>query len=137
MIDASQCRAARALLDWTQGDLAKVTGLSAVTIRAFERGGEMRDSNRTLLRLSFEKAGVAFIAENGGGAGVRLRDASPERIRDAAQARWKATAAEVRRRQAAVIAGDQSASPTPELLQQERSDHEAFLEAQANVLQKS
>jgi len=76
MIAPAQCRAARALLDWTQADLAQVTGLSVVTIRAFEKGGEMRDSNRMLLQLSFEKAGVTFIPENGGGAGVRLRDRS-------------------------------------------------------------
>jgi DNA-binding XRE family transcriptional regulator len=74
MLTPAQCRAARALLDWTQADLAQVTGLSAVTIRAFEKGGEMRDSNRKLLQLSFEKAGVQFIPKNGGGAGVRLRD---------------------------------------------------------------
>lgn len=72
MLTPSQCRAARALLDWTQPDLVAATGLSAVTIRAFEKGGVMRDSNKTLLRLAFEKAGVQFIPENGGGAGVRL-----------------------------------------------------------------
>lgn len=72
MIDASQCRAARGLLDWTQADLSQVTGLSVVSIRAFEKGREMRDSNRILLRLAFEKAGILFIEENGGGAGVRL-----------------------------------------------------------------
>ena len=73
MITPAQCRAARALLDWTQSDLAEATGLSAVTIRTFEKGGEMRDSNRTLLELSFEKAGIVFIWENGDGPGVRLR----------------------------------------------------------------
>ncbi len=35
----------------------------------------MRDSNRNLLRMTFERAGVIFIAENGDGAGVRLRKA--------------------------------------------------------------
>ena len=74
MITSPQCRAARALLDWTQDDLAKATGLSAVTIRAFERGGEMRDSNRNLLGMAFERAGLEFIAENGGGAGIRFRE---------------------------------------------------------------
>ena len=74
MIDASQCRAARGLLDWTQKDLQGATGLSVVSIRAFEKGGEMRDSNRTLLRLAFERAGVEFIDPNGGGAGLRLED---------------------------------------------------------------
>lgn len=73
MIESSQCRAARALLEWTQPDLAQATGLSVVTIRAFEKGGEMRDSNRNLVRLTFERAGVEFIPENGGGPGVRLR----------------------------------------------------------------
>ena len=77
MIDASQCRAARGLLSWSQGDLVQNCGLSAATIRAFERGGPMRDSNRNLLRMTFERAGVIFIAENGEGAGVRLRKADP------------------------------------------------------------
>lgn len=72
MIDAEQCRAARALLNWTQADLADRTSLSAVSIRAFEKGGEMRDSNLKLLKMTFEAAGVVFIPENGGGAGVRL-----------------------------------------------------------------
>ncbi|NEH46127.1 helix-turn-helix domain-containing protein [Rhizobium leguminosarum] len=39
------CRAARALLDWTQRDLAERTSMSAVSIRAFEKGGDMRESN--------------------------------------------------------------------------------------------
>ena len=73
MITPAQCRAARGLLDWTQEDLAKATSLSAVTIRAFERGGEMRDSNRTLLLLAFERAGIEFIPENGGGVELRLK----------------------------------------------------------------
>lgn len=77
MIDPMQCRAARALLEWTQDDLARETGLSAVTIRAFERGGAMRDSNQTLTRLVLERAGVEFIPENGGGAGVRMRERKP------------------------------------------------------------
>lgn len=72
MIEAAQCRAARALLNWTQDELARRVSVSAVSIRAFERGGEMRDSNRKLLQLAFESAGVQFIPENGGGAGVRL-----------------------------------------------------------------
>jgi transcriptional regulator with XRE-family HTH domain len=74
-MQAAQCRAARALLNWTQADLARETGLSAVTIREFENGRDMRSSNQTLLQLTFEKAGVEIIDENGGGAGVRLRRA--------------------------------------------------------------
>ena len=66
-MEAAQCRAARALLDWTQSDLSGRSGLSVVSIRAFEKGGEMRDSNRKLLRLVFERSGVEFIPENGVG----------------------------------------------------------------------
>jgi hypothetical protein len=33
----------------------------------------VRDSNRTLPQLSFEKAGVHFMPENGGGVGVRTQ----------------------------------------------------------------
>ncbi|OAP39262.1 DNA-binding protein [Sinorhizobium saheli] len=72
MITPEQCRAARALLDWTQTELSARVSISAVSIRAFEKGGEMRDSNLKLIRLTFERAGVVFIPENGGGAGVRL-----------------------------------------------------------------
>ena len=63
--------------DWTQAQLGEVTGLSAVTIRAFEGGRDARDSNRTLLRLALEKSGVIFIDENGEGPGVRLRKERP------------------------------------------------------------
>ena len=73
MITPPQCRAARALLDWTQGRLAEETRLSAVTIRQFEAGRDARESNRRLLLLAFERAGIEFIPENGGGEGVRLK----------------------------------------------------------------
>lgn len=79
ILEPAQCRAARGLLDWTQRDLAEATSLSVLTVRSFEKGGDMRDSNRTLLRLAFEKAGVEFIAENGGGAGLRFRASIAER----------------------------------------------------------
>ena len=75
MLNPAQCRAARALLNWTQADLAERVSVSAVSIRAFEKGGEMRDSNQKLLRLTFEAAGVALLDDGEmveGGAGVRL-----------------------------------------------------------------
>ena len=76
MLKPPQCRAARALLDWTQNDLAGRTAISAVSIRAFEKGGEMRESNLRLLKLTFEAAGIIFQDEGDvspGGIGVRLR----------------------------------------------------------------
>jgi transcriptional regulator with XRE-family HTH domain len=79
LIKSPQCRAARALLDWTQAELATRTAISAVSIRAFERGGEMRESNLKLVRFTFEAAGIVFedageMVE--GGIGVRLKGSS-------------------------------------------------------------
>ncbi|WP_306006380.1 helix-turn-helix domain-containing protein [Aquicoccus porphyridii] len=69
-----QCRAARAMLAMSQGDLAGVTGVAKRTIAGFEMGQSFPYS-RTIaaLRAALESAGVEFIAENGGGAGVRMR----------------------------------------------------------------
>lgn len=82
MIKPPQCRAARALLDWTQSDLAERTAISSVSIRAFEKGGEMRESNLRLIKLTFESAGIIFQDEGEtvpGGIGVRLKsDSEPK-----------------------------------------------------------
>lgn len=37
-MNPDQCRAARALLGWSQKELARLTGVSAATIRNFENG---------------------------------------------------------------------------------------------------
>jgi DNA-binding XRE family transcriptional regulator len=70
------CKAARALLEWQQQDLAKASGVPKPTVSAFEaRGGDaklMGMNNRAAVE-AFERAGVQFIHENGGGAGVRLK----------------------------------------------------------------
>jgi DNA-binding XRE family transcriptional regulator len=73
-ITAGQCRAARALLDITQPELAEAAGLGLSTIVDFEKS--RRDVSRTAvhaMREALEKAGIQFIAKNGGGPGVRLR----------------------------------------------------------------
>lgn len=72
---ASQCRAARSLLDWTQERLAGQSGVSIGAIRNFEGGitTPIR-ANLTAIRRAFEAAGVEFIDPNGGGPGVRLRE---------------------------------------------------------------
>jgi hypothetical protein len=47
------------------------------TLQAFEAkeaGGRMATLNNKAVVEAFEKAGLQFIPENGGGAGVRLRD---------------------------------------------------------------
>lgn len=54
--------------------LAERAGVGIVTIRQLETGDhEPRRSTVAVVRSAFEAAGVEFIEENGGGAGVRLR----------------------------------------------------------------
>lgn len=75
-----QCRAARALLDWSQDDLAIHARIAKKTIASFELGDSLpRADTLNRLRSALEKGGVEFIDENGGGAGVRL--AKPRRKR--------------------------------------------------------
>jgi len=73
-ITASQCRAARALLDWTQDQLAENAQVARATVVDFERNARspMRQ-NLVSIVSALEAAGVQFISENGGGAGVRFR----------------------------------------------------------------
>lgn len=73
-ITPAQCRAAKGLLGWTQEMLSTKADVAHKTINQFELG-RAAPSQKTLdkLRACFEKAGVAFIDENGGGAGVRLK----------------------------------------------------------------
>ena len=74
MITPEQCRAGRGLLDWSQQELAKNAEVGVVTIRQVEAGmTEPRKATLTVIRQAFEKAGIEFIDENGGGPGVRLR----------------------------------------------------------------
>jgi predicted transcriptional regulator len=74
MITPEQCRAARGLLDWTQGDIAERAAVGIVTVRQLEAGThEPRRATRDVIKRAFESAGVEFIPENGGGPGVRLR----------------------------------------------------------------
>ena len=77
-ITPEQCRAARALLDWSQPDLVEASGVARSTITRFERNSrETHAANLKAIRAALEKAGIEFIEENGGGAGLRFRDRQP------------------------------------------------------------
>ncbi|MGQ0445939.1 MAG: transcriptional regulator [Beijerinckiaceae bacterium] len=76
MVTSEQLRAARALLRWEQKDIAAASKVSLPTIKRLETiRGDLAAQARTVeaIRAALEKAGVEFIAENGGGAGVRMR----------------------------------------------------------------
>jgi DNA-binding XRE family transcriptional regulator len=70
-----QCRAARALLDWTQEELADHAEISKSTVRDFEKGrhGLQRASAAQII-LAFGRAGVMMIPPDEHGPGVRFRD---------------------------------------------------------------
>lgn len=76
---AGQIRAARALLNWSQGDLVEKSGLSLTTIRRMEdeRIGPDRSSagNVNVVTQVFRSAGIAFLEPGEivkGGYGLRL-----------------------------------------------------------------
>lgn len=71
----SQCRAARALLNLDQNELAARASVSRGVIIDFEKGKRTPGTNNlAAIRVALESAGVSFIDANGGGPGVRLRE---------------------------------------------------------------
>jgi DNA-binding XRE family transcriptional regulator len=71
---ARQCRAARALLDWSQKQLAERSGVARKTIADHEAATrQLRYRTRVDITEAFERSGVEFIWSGGsGGEGVRL-----------------------------------------------------------------
>lgn len=73
----AQVRMARAALNWSLADLSKAAGVHRNTISNFETGKfSGLEESITAIRAALEAAGIEFIPENGGGAGVRLRKAT-------------------------------------------------------------
>lgn len=84
-ISPSQCRAARALLDWPREELADRSKVSKRTIVDFERGARRpREATLVVIQQALEAAGIMFIKQNGGGPGVRLRNHEAKLDKDAA-----------------------------------------------------
>jgi predicted transcriptional regulator len=78
-ITSELIRAARALLRWNQGDLARRSGVSVPTIKRLEATPGIlaaQSSTVAALRRALESAGIEFT--NGGGPGVRLK-ADPQK----------------------------------------------------------
>lgn len=75
LVTSAQIRAARALLKWTVRDLAERSGVHRNTITNMETSDGGHAATNAAIRSALEAAGVQFIPENGGGAGVRLRKA--------------------------------------------------------------
>jgi transcriptional regulator with XRE-family HTH domain len=71
MIDFRQIRAARALLNWSQADLARAAHMATSSIKNIEReSSTSRKETLELIRDAFEQNGIEFLP----GTGVRLRN---------------------------------------------------------------
>jgi transcriptional regulator with XRE-family HTH domain len=78
MLSSEQCHAARALLGWTQEELAERAGVSRSTVRGFENGQhEPHRASAAMIRTALEQAGVVLIDADDQGEGVRFQ--SPHR----------------------------------------------------------
>ncbi len=78
LLTPGQIRAARGFLGWSARELAEQSGLGLSTVQRAETNGDrpvITRVNMDAIRRALEAAGVEFIPENGGGAGVRLRKA--------------------------------------------------------------
>lgn len=74
-LTAALSRAARGMLDWSQTELATRSNLSESTVRDFEKGRRIPSvNNLAAIQQALEAAGLEFIRENGGGAGIRFRE---------------------------------------------------------------
>ncbi|MBB2830684.1 XRE family transcriptional regulator (plasmid) [Rhizobium leguminosarum] len=74
MINGPQCRAARALIDFSRERLAISAGVSIESILRFEsKLAEPTVEEVSALQAALEQAGAVFISDNGRGIGVRLK----------------------------------------------------------------
>ncbi len=104
MITAAQLRAARVLLGIDQRRLAELSGLSVPTIQRMEASETMvRGNVDSLVKLitALETAGIELIddgaSSDGGGRGVRLKDASGRDLREGQAERIKSSGARARK----------------------------------------
>jgi transcriptional regulator with XRE-family HTH domain len=72
MLTARTSRAARALLDWSQAQLAEKAGVGVSTVISFENDQRNpRADKLAAIECAFVVAGIEF--QNGGSPGVRLK----------------------------------------------------------------
>jgi DNA-binding XRE family transcriptional regulator len=71
---SSQLRAARALLGWSQGKLARGAGIGLATLQLIEKNEEVKGNFSTVLKIQkvLEQAGIHFTDDEAGEMGVWL-----------------------------------------------------------------
>ncbi|MGA7329421.1 MAG: transcriptional regulator [Rhodomicrobium sp.] len=73
MATIEQIKAARALLEWSQEDLAARAKLSIITVRRFESRSKERVSDEARLKMEAALEATGIVFTNGNEPGVRLR----------------------------------------------------------------
>ena len=73
MFSPNQSKAARALLSWSQTDLADAAGLGLSTIKDYE-SGRRKPHSRNLGKIdhAFSDKGIEFLNDQDGSQGVKL-----------------------------------------------------------------
>jgi transcriptional regulator with XRE-family HTH domain len=76
MRHSAQIRAARGLLGWSQGKLARAAGVGLATLQRIEQSeGVVKGNFATVLKIqnALEQAGIHFTDDEAGEIGVRLQ----------------------------------------------------------------
>lgn len=73
MILKEQIRAARAMLNIKQSELAAKAGVSLATLNNIERGADSRVSTLQKIETALEKEGIEFFGDTNGQPGIRLK----------------------------------------------------------------
>ena len=73
LMNADQCRMARAALRLGIREVADLAKVAPSTVTRLERGEALQERTVDAIRTVLERARVAFIDANGGGPGVRLK----------------------------------------------------------------
>jgi transcriptional regulator with XRE-family HTH domain len=75
----AQCRAARALLNWSQPELAAAAALGLMTIVDFERARrEVQPKSVAAIQRALESAGIIFLTDVYLGVGLQGAGFDPE-----------------------------------------------------------
>ena len=59
----AHCRSARALLGWTQAELATAASVGRMTVKRFESGDALRPAQANAIRGALEHARVALVGD--------------------------------------------------------------------------
>jgi predicted transcriptional regulator len=73
---SAQVRAARALLGWSQGKLARTAGVGLATLQRIEQSdGVVKGNFSTVVKIqkALERAGIKFVDDEAEGIGVHLQ----------------------------------------------------------------